>query len=246
MAKFWKIAAAAAVALGASVSAQAVTYDAFTSFDGTQGAGGFFYGTTDGTLGGSSLFTSNTNCVIANSVCLQVGQPSSQGDFLPGVYKSTIGANEFGTVNVPGDALVFHPGPEAFNSSTNLESVFVAYLVQTSGLYSVNASFALTDDSPSGVGITGFLLPSGQTASTSLTGPFGTSYSFADTVSLTAGDVVGFYIDKQFQYYNDSTAVNFSLTAVPEPAAWALMIGGFGLVGGTMRRRRAAGDLVAA
>ncbi|MFS0735954.1 DUF4394 domain-containing protein [Sphingomonas sp. 1P06PA] len=26
-------------------------------------------------------------------------------------------------------------------------------------------------------------------------------------------------------------------TAVPEPAAWALMIGGFGLVGGTMRRR---------
>ena len=26
--------------------------------------------------------------------------------------------------------------------------------------------------------------------------------------------------------------------AVPEPAAWAMMIGGFGLIGGTMRRRR--------
>lgn len=30
------------------------------------------------------------------------------------------------------------------------------------------------------------------------------------------------------------------VSAVPEPAAWALMIGGFGLVGGTLRRRHAA------
>ena len=29
-----------------------------------------------------------------------------------------------------------------------------------------------------------------------------------------------------------------SVTAVPEPAAWAMMIGGFGLIGGAMRRRR--------
>ncbi|MFS0737261.1 PEPxxWA-CTERM sorting domain-containing protein [Sphingomonas sp. 1P06PA] len=245
MAKFFKLAAAAAFAMGASVAAQAATFDAFTSFDGTQGAGGFYYGTTDGTIAGSSLFTSNTNCVIANSICLQVALPSSQGDFLPGVYKSTIGANEFGTVNVPGDALVFHPGPEAFNSGTNLESVFVAYLVQTSGLYSLSASATLIDDTPTGVGITGFLLPSGQTSSVSLTGPFGTSYSASGQLSLTAGDVVGFYIDKQFSYYNDSTAVNFSLTAVPEPATWALMIGGFGAVGGTMRRRRTAGMAIA-
>ena len=30
-----------------------------------------------------------------------------------------------------------------------------------------------------------------------------------------------------------------SLTAVPEPASWAMLIAGFGLVGGAMRRRRA-------
>ncbi|MGL4542836.1 MAG: PEPxxWA-CTERM sorting domain-containing protein, partial [Polymorphobacter sp.] len=28
--------------------------------------------------------------------------------------------------------------------------------------------------------------------------------------------------------------------AVPEPASWAMLIGGFALVGGTLRRRRAA------
>lgn len=41
------------------------------------------------------------------------------------------------------------------------------------------------------------------------------------------------------------TAADFAIDrvyaiAVPEPATWAMMIGGFGLVGGAMRRRRAA------
>jgi hypothetical protein len=31
----------------------------------------------------------------------------------------------------------------------------------------------------------------------------------------------------------------FTITAVPEPATWALMIGGFGLIGAAARRRRA-------
>jgi hypothetical protein len=41
------------------------------------------------------------------------------------------------------------------------------------------------------------------------------------------------------QVVNGSQDLTFSatITAVPEPAAWALMIGGFGLVGGAMRRR---------
>ncbi|MGL4541450.1 MAG: PEPxxWA-CTERM sorting domain-containing protein, partial [Polymorphobacter sp.] len=31
---------------------------------------------------------------------------------------------------------------------------------------------------------------------------------------------------------------NVSVTAVPEPASWALLIGGFGLVGSALRRAR--------
>jgi len=35
-------------------------------------------------------------------------------------------------------------------------------------------------------------------------------------------------------------------TAVPEPATWAMMIGGFGLVGGAMRRRRLTSSVTCA
>ena len=45
-------------------------------------------------------------------------------------------------------------------------------------------------------------------------------------------------------YINDSTrddnvgGVSLRITAVPEPTTWALMIGGFGIAGGMLRRRR--------
>lgn len=39
---------------------------------------------------------------------------------------------------------------------------------------------------------------------------------------------------------NPPEAIANAAAAVPEPASWALMIGGFGLVGATMRRRKVA------
>lgn len=66
-----------------------------------------------------------------------------------------------------------------------------------------------------------------------------------------AGDEVNIYSNGQgpatYQFYsraNGANAGNFALTqvggGVPEPASWALMIGGFGLAGAALRRRRAA------
>ena len=37
----------------------------------------------------------------------------------------------------------------------------------------------------------------------------------------------------------DDLSFDLQVTSVPEPATWALMIGGFGMVGGAMRRRQA-------
>ena len=45
---------------------------------------------------------------------------------------------------------------------------------------------------------------------------------------------------------NGSYSGDLAFAPVPEPATWAMMIGGFGLVGGAMRRRRVQGKIVTA
>jgi hypothetical protein len=47
--------------------------------------------------------------------------------------------------------------------------------------------------------------------------------------------------EAQFQTYVDNGLPNAAPT--PEPASWALMIGGFGMIGSTLRRRRAPAPL---
>lgn len=65
-------------------------------------------------------------------------------------------------------------------------------------------------------------------------GPF--SVAAGQTLRFTAignSDSLGGYVD------------NIRITAVPEPATWALMITGFGLAGASMRRRRAGALAIA-
>jgi len=46
--------------------------------------------------------------------------------------------------------------------------------------------------------------------------------------------------------FGENVSATFKLTAVPEPATWAMMIGGFGLAGTAMRRRRSVASVVIA
>ena len=48
-----------------------------------------------------------------------------------------------------------------------------------------------------------------------------------------SGEVVGYFSDE------DGDASGFSANAVPEPAAWTLMLGGFAMIGSRLRRRAA-------
>jgi len=57
--------------------------------------------------------------------------------------------------------------------------------------------------------------------------------NFDTPLSTSLGELVLFDDDSSFVRFSASLAG----TAVPEPANWAMMIGGFGLVGGALRRR---------
>jgi hypothetical protein len=64
-------------------------------------------------------------------------------------------------------------------------------------------------------------------------GTFAT-FTFADFVGLSSLTITGSQEYPEFALDN----VVLNAGAVPEPATWTMMIGGFGIVGGAMRRRR--------
>lgn len=222
-------AVAAVLAAAVAAPAAAVTYDAFTSFNGVQGNGGFTYGSYDGSQ--FTAYTGANGCgpLIPGTTCLSDGG-------LPGVFKSNSGAYTSGSVLVPGDALILHPGSSAGQSSA------VFFTAPTAGIYSVFVSAFVADTNPSGVTVYGLVGGQSDTALVTLGSgnlSFSQNYPFFD---LQAGDTVGIAINYDGAYFNDSTGLNFTLTgpgAVPEPASWALLIAGFGLTGAAMRRRRA-------
>jgi len=223
---------AAVMLAGAAIPAAAQTYDAFSTFDGTQGAGNFTYGSWDGSS--FTAFTGDTGCSnkISGVVCL--------GD-LPGAFATTTGAHQSGTVIVPGDALILHPGPNAGQAAA------VMFTAPTTADYFVDFSAFVADNNPSGVNLIIFSPTLG------VSNPFFTltaanpsfsisNYLLGPGVDAPAGFQFGFAVDYDGSYYNDSTGIKFTVRtvqdgAVPEPASWALMVGGFGLVGGAMRRR---------
>jgi len=219
----------AAVAVVAAPSS-AYAADAFASFNGTQGAGGFFYGETSNPNVGFQGFTANTNCFISGSTCLQ---RAANGD-VPGFTKSTTPSFQYGTVNVPADRLLIHPAQDG--------SILTAlYRTPTAGSYNIRGTYTIQDISPTGVNVGFVAAPGGAVSNTALgqIGAGNTSGSFFTTLFLNAGDLVGFTFDNAGNYSNDSVGFNFTVvSSVPEPASWAMMIAGVGIAGGALRRRR--------
>jgi len=74
---------------------------------------------------------------------------------------------------------------------------------------------------------------SGADSLSALNSHSGQSILFGGSVSQYGGSVFGFSGDEHIPYLTLTTR-----SAVPEPATWAMFIGGFGLIGGAMRRRQ--------
>ena len=221
----------ASMATVAAVTATpAFAADAFSSFDGTQGAGGFTYGYTDGTT--LNLFNATSPCVFgASSICL-TRNPDIDNDQVPVVSKG----GSYPTVATPTDALVLHPG------NSGAESVYAAYTVGALGNYSYDVDLrSVGTDTTNGVGYTFFTT---SALGVVTLGPRQVLPTYTSTGALTgtqlfaAGESFGVIIDYNGFYGGDSTALNFTTSAVPEPATWAMMFLGLGMIGYGLRRRQ--------
>lgn len=71
---------------------------------------------------------------------------------------------------------------------------------------------------------------------------FANSGAFTSSFTLGSASSVTFFIYDDFLGDN-SGGVSLSVAAVPEPAAWMMMIFGFGAIGGLLRRKRTSASV---
>lgn len=224
------IGAAALLAIGAP--SLAATYDPFAQLSSsTPTVGNFVYGTYNSSTGAITPFALYQNPCDgnANTTCAR------NAGSLPVVYANTGAAYQTGTAFVPNDRLGLHPDPSTYAG--------VAFIAPTAGVYTFAGQFSIQDVSPTGVDTGARTLADPNVLPNFLLNGAGGTRDFNFSYTLASGEGLGFYVGPAGNYTFDSTGLKLlvsssGVAALPEPATWAMMIGGFGMVGGSMRFRR--------
>jgi hypothetical protein len=144
-----------------------------------------------------------------------------------------------------GDTLQVGGSGQSFITGTNGTLTQLSYYLTNGGTFN-NTEFIISDST--------------DTIDFVVTDNFGTETPFNDVTLDSSGFIAFRGIDGEsiasvsFTVDNGGTFEEFrqlrldvvGAQPVPEPASWALMLGGFGLIGGALRRRRAPADNVCA
>lgn len=193
--------------------AAAVTYDPHADFSTAANPNGAYSYGYEASLGGPlTLFTTGgpTN-----------GQPQA--------WVSPAVDQYLGVYNLP-STLLQHPGASGQYSILRIT-------LGASSTYKINGGFSNGDNASTDVHI----LANGASIFDGGVNGSGSFANFGLSQYFTAGTTIDFAVGNGGNGYNyDSTFLSASVASVPEPATWAMMLGGFGIAGATLRRRRAA------
>ena len=225
------MACVAFLVLAAPASAATVA-DFAADFSATSNpALGWSYGSTSAIGGPFTLLTAHT--VYAGVV--EAWNPA--GTSWPTIALNT-GADPvaFGA----GDAIVLAAGQGLLHPGPNGEFADVRYTAASafSGIF--NVTFSGIDRAGTTTDV--HVLRNGVSLASGLIGGFGQTLTYSGVLTLGAGEHLDFLVGRgaNGNYIDDSTGFTATLTSsAPEPATWALMIGGFGLAGAALRRRPA-------
>lgn len=197
--------------------AAAVTYNPLLDFSSASNPNGVYtYGYETSFGGALTAFTSN---VPVNS------QPQAW---------TTPAINQYLGVYDTGSSILQHPGPSGQYS-------IVRITVATAGSYVVSGLFSSSEDASTDVHI---LANGSSLFDGAVNGSSG--YAFGFTHYFASGATLDFAVgDGGNGYIGDSTLLGATVTSVPEPASWALLVTGFVMVGATARRRHRSRPLAA-
>lgn len=148
-------------------------------------------------------------------------------------------SSNFGYLGVP---VSVQTAISATTMTTALPSAIFADFSQAVNYFSVDA-FTFTSNPGFSFTVTAYSgLNGAGTVLGTTTGTVGTGVSYRSataTLSNLSGALSFGLLGSTAAAHYDNIAVTLAPTSsVPEPASWALMIGGLGMVGGAMRRRR--------
>jgi hypothetical protein len=155
-------------------------------------------------------------------------------------------AGAVGFVNIGGGDGTFDFGPAPYfgtitGNNNGINNTIAQYteIVPFAGLFSFIWEYTTLDVDGSGFDPAGYVLNGVYTQLTTNGFPFGSTQSGGFSISLDAGDEFGFYVSSTDGDLGPGV-LSFGAGVIPEPATWAMLITGFGLVGFAARRRRAA------
>ena len=191
-------------------------------------------GTNTGFVGAYTTLT-----LSSGGLDITITRPGATFDVNDGATLAlpAIGAPTFGTLSlspfVTGDDA--NPAPFVVDFSSGVDSFSVDF-----GDYGADLDDVFTLSLFSGAGGTGTLLGTGTfTYGASAFPVIGTLLVDASSPALSAVFAGGGAEFPNSLYYDNLTATGAGFAGnVPEPATWALLIGGIGATGGALRRRR--------